>query len=281
MRTHLVTSIAFAILSMAGLAFAQQQDSAGCKDHPMFSRMPNYVLANCEDQEFSTFDFTIGETTKKVEGHLWRIDFAIREGAKTAGPLQIGRNYWNAMAGKGGKRILEQLDSGGGTMVATLPGEKGGLVWLQVDVANSGEMYTLIVVREEAMRQDVELTVRDLADALAASGKVTLNNILFDTGKATLKPESDAQLKTVVALLKGDPSLKLEIQGHTDNVGGKEANLKLSKERADAVKANLVKGGIAAARLTTAGFGDTQPVTDNKSEEGRAGNRRVVLVRKS
>ena len=81
--------------------------------------------------------------------------------------------------------------------------------------------------------------------------------------------------------MTGDPSLKLEIQGHTDNAGAKDANLKLSKERADAVKASLVKGGITATRLTTAGLGDTQPVGDNKTDDGRASNRRVVLVRKS
>jgi len=74
--------------------------------------------------------------------------------------------------------------------------------------------------------------------------------------------------------------LKLEIQGHTDNVGAKDANLKLSRDRADSVKAYLVKGGVVASRLTTAGFGDAQPVADNGTEEGRAQNRRVVLVKK-
>jgi outer membrane protein OmpA-like peptidoglycan-associated protein len=109
---------------------------------------------------------------------------------------------------------------------------------------------------------------------------VTLNNILFDTGRATIKPESEAPLGTVIELLKGDPALKLEIQGHTDNVGGKDTNQKLSRDRAESVKAYLVKGGVVAARLTTAGFGDTQPVADNGSEDGRARNRRVVLVKK-
>jgi outer membrane protein OmpA-like peptidoglycan-associated protein len=128
----------------------------------------------------------------------------------------------------------------------------------------------------------VELTAKDLADALAKSGSVTLNNILFDTGKATIKAESEAPLKTVIELLTNDPALALEVQGHTDNTGTKAGNLQLSKDRADAVKAYLVeKGGIAADRLTTAGLGDTAPVADNATEEGRAQNRRVVLVRKS
>lgn len=281
MRTTLVTVFTIGLLTLAGSAFAQD-DEAGCKDHPMFTRMPNYVITHCEDQEFSTYEFTISDgDLKKVEGHLWTMDFAVKEGAKVAGPLQIGRNYWNVMAAKGGKRLIEQLDSGGGVMTATMPGPKGGTIWLQVDVSNAGEVFTLHVVQEEGMRQDVALTVKDLADALAKSGTVTLNNILFDTGKATIRPESEVPLNTVLELLKSDVSLTLEIQGHTDNVGAKAANLKLSADRADAVKAYLVKGGIDAARLSASGLGDAQPVGDNTTDAGRAQNRRVVLVKKS
>jgi outer membrane protein OmpA-like peptidoglycan-associated protein len=267
------------LLVSAVPAFAQ--DDASCKDNPMFTRMPNYVIASCEDQEFSTFEFQLSDTTKKVEGRYWSYNFEIKEGAKTAGPLQIGRNYWNPMAAKKGTRLVENLDSGGGQFVASMPGANGGgTVWVQVDVNNSGEMYMLHVVQETAMRQDVEMSANEMADALAKTGSVTLNNILFDTGKATLKAESETALKTVIELLKFDAALKLEVQGHTDNVGIPAANLKLSKDRADAVKAFLVKGGIVDARLTTAGFGDTKPVADNKTDEGKAQNRRVVLVKK-
>jgi OmpA-OmpF porin, OOP family len=270
-----------AVAVFAAPAAARQQDEEGCKDHPMFTRMPNYLITHCEDQEFSTFDFTVGDTSKKIEGHFWTIDFSIKEGAKVAGPLQVGRNYWNVMSGKGGKRLVEELSSGGGTMTATMPGPKGGTVWVQVDVSNSGEMYTLTVVQEEGMRQDVALTAGDMADALAKTGSVTLNNILFDTGKATIKPESVTPLGVVVELLRGDAALKLEIQGHTDNVGAKDANLKLSKDRAEMVRTYLMKAGIDGSRLTSVGIGDGQPVADHATDAGRAQNRRVVLVKKA
>jgi OmpA-OmpF porin, OOP family len=269
-------------LTIVGAPAFAQQDEEGCKDHPMFSRMPNYYISACDEQEFSTYEFEIADGYQKVEGHYWQLDFWLKEGAKAAGPLQIGRNYWNPMASKSGTRMLENLDSGGGSLVAHMPGPKGsGTIWIGVGVSNSGQAYSVHIVQETTMRQDVEFSAKDLADALAKTGSVTLNNILFDTGKATIKAESLAPLNTVVELLKGDPALKIEIQGHTDNVGAKDANLKLSKDRAESVKAHLVKGGIAAERLTTAGLGDTQPVADNKTEEGRAQNRRVVLAKKS
>jgi len=131
------------------------------------------------------------------------------------------------------------------------------------------------------MRQDIEFTAGQLSQMLKEQGAVVLRGILFDTGKATIKSESEGILKEVAQALSDDEELNIEIQGHTDNVGSKPANLKLSQDRAAAVKTYLVgKHGIAAARLTTQGFGDTKPVADNATEEGRAQNRRVELVRK-
>ena len=118
------------------------------------------------------------------------------------------------------------------------------------------------------------------ASALREKGSVALHGILFDTGKATIKPESAVILGSVGELLKADAALRLEIRGHTDNIGAKAANQRLSEDRAAAVKAYLVTThAIAADRLTTAGFGDTKPVADNATERGRAQNRRVELVR--
>ncbi len=106
------------------------------------------------------------------------------------------------------------------------------------------------------------------------------HNILFDTGKATIKPESAAALAPIGELLKSDPALKLEIQGRTDTVGAAAANLKLSQDRAAAVKAYLVQTlGADASRLTTTGFGGTKPVAENTTDEGRSQNRRVELVK--
>ena len=131
------------------------------------------------------------------------------------------------------------------------------------------------------MEQIVEFTASQMEAELSAKGSIALHNILFETGKATLQPASGAALAPVGDLLKGNPALKLEIQGHTDKVGSAASNLKLSQDRAAAVKAYLVQAfAIDGARLTTSGLGDTKPVADNGTETGRAQNRRVVLVRK-
>jgi flagellar motor protein MotB len=120
-----------------------------------------------------------------------------------------------------------------------------------------------------------------MAKEIAAAGHVALYGILFDTGRAEVKPESEPVLAEIAALLKRDPALTLFVVGHTDNVGGFDVNMDLSRRRAAAVVASLTSGhGIAAARLTAAGVGMLSPVAPNDTEEGRAKNRRVELVRR-
>ena len=114
---------------------------------------------------------------------------------------------------------------------------------------------------------------------LARDGHVALYGIYFDTDSATPRPESDASLRNVLALLKDDHALKLEVQGHTDNTGAPEHNATLSEARAASVKQWLISHGIAAAMLSSKGYGASQPVADNKIPEGRAKNRRVELVK--
>jgi outer membrane protein OmpA-like peptidoglycan-associated protein len=119
----------------------------------------------------------------------------------------------------------------------------------------------------------------EMARTIASSGRVALYGILFDTNKADMKPESKPALDETDKLLKNDPALKLHVVGHTDNVGGLEFNLALSKMRAEAVVATLVKHyGVDPDRLISNGVAYLAPVAVNTSDEGRAKNRRVELV---
>ena len=159
------------------------------------------------------------------------------------GPLQIARNYTNLVRQRGGTELLEDVQPYGGTSIARMPQKGGGDTWLQVSIVNNGQIYELRVVQEAGMRQDVAFTAESLAAELSAGGVVAVRSILFDTGKATIQPASSEVLGVIVATLKADPGLRLEIRGHTDNLGQPAANLALSRDRAAAVKAWLVGSG--------------------------------------
>ena len=124
----------------------------------------------------------------------------------------------------------------------------------------------------------LELDDRDLSMVPLVKGNTaTINNLFFDLGKATLKPESEPELKRILQVMKENVALVIEISGHTDNTGSDEINNKLSLERANAVKENLLKGGIDQARIKTKGYGKSKPKADNATEEGRQINRRVEI----
>ena len=125
-----------------------------------------------------------------------------------------------------------------------------------------------------------QLDAKEMGKIIQEQGKLALYGIQFDFNQATIKPESEQVLTQVGEVIKGQPDLKLSIQGHTDSVGKAAYNLDLSKKRAESVKTYLVQRlGVDAARLTTEGFGDTKPVAKNDTDAGRAQNRRVELVK--
>jgi outer membrane protein OmpA-like peptidoglycan-associated protein len=267
------------LVLVATPASGQERDVEGSKDHPMFSRFPGYYVTTYDEQEFGAHTIYLPDgSEKRIEGRYWQISYELMEGRRKGGPIEIGRNYLKLMTDRRGVRVADDLAAGGGRLAARMPVANKTL-WLDIAVSNGGEVYELTIVEEAAMAQKVEFTAAELANLLNARGSVALHGILFDTGKATIKPESAGPLGEVIALLEGDPALALAIHGHTDNVGAAAANLRLSQDRAAAVKAYLVRGGIDAGRLATGGFGDTKPVADNRREDGRAQNRRVELVK--
>jgi outer membrane protein OmpA-like peptidoglycan-associated protein len=267
------------VLALPSVAFARQADADGSKDHPLVPRMAGFYISSYDAKEFNGHTFLLeGDKEERVEGRFWEIEYWVKEGAKTPSPLEIAKNYRNAFVAKGG--VVRLADEDGANTVIMLK-QGGGELWFECDVSNGGEVYTLTIVERAALAQQVELTAASIAAALKAQGSLVLRNILFETGKAALTPASTRDLQLVAEVLTQDQTLRLEIQGHTDNVGQPAANRTLSQQRADAVREFLITTGrIAAARLTAVGYGDTRPVGPNTTDEGRALNRRVEIVKK-
>jgi outer membrane protein OmpA-like peptidoglycan-associated protein len=279
----LVFIVVFAIVLMGSFAFAQQ-DAKGCKDHPFFSRMPNYYIYNCKTSEFDAFEFydpdSQGKKKVKVEGKKYWIQYFIKDAFrdKTPSPLQIIRNFENAVKKIGGKTYTYYVNSGGGDMHIQYVKDRSE-IWAQVYVSTNGQVYIITLIEKGEMAQEVVADAKFMADGISSTGHVAIYGIYFDFNKADVKPESDPALKEITKLLQQDNKLKLYVVGHTDNVGGLDYNMKLSQLRAEAVVKELVsKYKVDGSRLKGLGVGPAAPVTSNKTEEGRAKNRRVELV---
>ena len=153
-----------------------------------------------------------------------------------------------------------------------------GSVYLVLDMESSSAV--LIFIEPKAMQTgQVQITAGTLAGDITRQGHVAVYGIYFDTGKADVKPDSDAALKIMADLLKQNSALKLYVVGHTDNVGALAMNMDLSRRRAEAIVKELTaKYGIAPPRLQAEGAGPLSPVANNRDEAGRSRNRRVELV---
>lgn len=289
-------------------ASANAGASAG-GDHPLIARYAGSTLRERNDEAFTDYlrivGFDRGQVrTETLEGRLTRIRYSNPQGRAT---LEILRNYRDALTARGlrvdwecsgrdrcGSTARYGEGRGWNGINGLNPGISGDVRYFTGQMSTQGgdrthvaiavsPAYTDLHVLETAGMESgmVEVNADALAAGLESEGKVTLQGIYFDTGKDTLKPESDAALAQVAALLRAQAGLKLLVVGHTDDQGNAAANMSLSQRRAQRVRDALVQRyGIAAARLTAQGAGSLSPVASNATEAGRAQNRRVELVKR-
>lgn len=271
-RKGLCLAVAFLFAGFGPLL--AQTDAEGCKDHPLFTRMPNYYIYDCQATDFDSHEFYLDDegNLTTVEGAKTNIIYSLVEGKPFPSALQILRNFINAAQKIGGKLIYQDRWN-----AYIKIAREGNEFWVDVRAYDEGAGYSLTIIEKKAMVQDV--TANEILDALNSQGFIALD-IRFDTGQATIKEESKPLIDQIAAALRDDAGLKVSVEGHTDNTGTPEGNKTLSMKRAEAVVAALVQAGIAAGRLNAVGWGQEKPVADNRTEEGRAKNRRVEVVKK-
>jgi outer membrane protein OmpA-like peptidoglycan-associated protein len=235
------------VIACGALAQDAPQDAENCKDSTLITRMPGSTIHSCEHKEFEQFQVRTGTNEdgeaigKQLEGEYWSWDYGNREGVS-------GIQYFET----------------------SRPLSKAGFA-----IDRSGS--PIHTVKE--MQQEVTAHASHLRDEISKSGHVAVYGIHFETGKAAILPDSEPMLAELQKLLEQNDSLKIRIEGHTDNVGQKAANQALSERRAQAVPGWLTAHGIDAFRLGSKGFGVARPVADNSNEEGRGKHRRVELAK--
>ncbi|MGB5778957.1 MAG: OmpA family protein [Allopontixanthobacter sediminis] len=276
----------------------------GKGDHPLITPYQGSVLEREDRQDFTDYNRVIGMDQKRqavvqrVEGRLTKLLYRNPEGRST---LELERNYKSALAARG---FRIDYDKGGIVHWMGDIRKYNGMTAYGQDVRyftgklkyNNGTAYvSILVYREGSGFGRTNIHVLETADmdvgmvgvdpsAMAADlerdGQINLQGIYFDTGNYALKPESDPALDNVEALLRLQPQLRLTIIGHTDSTGDTRRNRRLSLDRATSVRNSLISRGVAPDRLSVVGMGSEQPIATNSTADGRANNRRVMLVRK-
>jgi OmpA-OmpF porin, OOP family len=300
-------ALLLALSFISAEAHAQGRDVAGAKDYPGIGRFARSVVTGYQIKDFDAarmqaapFKDDKPADARRLEGRITRIAYRTAPGPSI---LEVSRNFETQLSKAGFETLLAcDTDACGGIpfteAVDALPvpqmwvdgfnyhyfsahkRDAGREIYASVLVSqNNQDITAQLTVAELGAIEDKMVNAAAMAKGLGETGHIALYGIYFDTDKAVLKPESRPTLEQIAKLLTSQPQLNVFIVGHTDNQGAYEYNLDLSRRRAEAIAAELVKSfRIAQPRLRTAGLGFLAPVGSNASEAGRALNRRVELV---
>lgn len=281
MRKSIFKTVFIAAMTLTANFVFAQDDEAGCKDHAFFNRMSNFYLSSCSES-FNEVDVVVGAAKKQtIEGTINKYEYYIKdEVEKFPSVFQIIKNYENAILAKGGQKVYltSKYDDDGFKGATFKMSNEGNTYWVVLDYFNgrdeASDGYNMSVIKVEEMKQ--EISANEMFENVNSGNALALY-INFDTGKSTIKSESQNIVDELFKMLNSNPTLKITIDGHTDNVGNAESNKTLSEQRAASVKTALINKGISADRIKTAGYGQEKPIADNSMEDGRAKNRRVEI----
>lgn len=263
---------------------------------PYLALPDGYVAGNPKTLDLARFPFWVGDHFVWVEGKVYQSSIEVSSG-KEFSKYELQKNIESLIAQAGGKKIAEaqlpsemrgkldpdaqQVDTGLGDIISNptvvfLIHRADKDIWVHFTASTSRGSWAVVETKAFVPTAKL-LPASALKDSIDKLGKATIA-VNFAVDQATILPSSQPQIGEVVKLL-GDPALKLSVEGHTDNSGSPAHNIALSQARAKSVVAALVSAGVQRYRLTAQGFGADRPIASNGTEEGRAANRRVELVR--
>lgn len=306
---------AWSLGSVVAMAAEMPKDVEGSKDHPLVKRYEGAMIVKYAKAEFDEYTVPLGKAdghdkltqSAVVEGHVTKLVYSIPKGRST---LEVIRNYENELKGAGYKILFTGAKAEIGNipraagwetptysidsqriLTAQLTRPQGSVhVVLYTVGAHYDEsswkvekgqtlLFAHVIVQKPMENKLSKLMADEMANTLSEAGSVALYGIYFDNNQDQIKAESETMLQEMAKLLKTQPALKLLVVGHTDNVGTFASNMDLSQRRAQAVVNTLVsKHGVLKERLMPVGISSAAPVAPNKTEEGKAKNRRVELV---
>jgi outer membrane protein OmpA-like peptidoglycan-associated protein len=279
--------------------------SASLPPFPFFKTPDGLVSVYDDKDKHISYDgqyFIAGDKPVLVEGRIFRDKFNLQNDDRAYSELEFHKNYENIVTALGGRKInsaqytREVVDAVGGRdavekhhygavavpdyrhdsyLIRTADKE----YWIDISSGAIPLHGYIVALEKQGMQQSVGLIdAAAMKQAIDDTGRVALY-INFDVDKATLRADAQPLIDEIRKLLEADPALKLSIEGHTDNTGSAAHNQQLSAARARSVLGALVGLGIDPARLQSRGHGQDQPIADNASEDGRAKNRRVELIK--
>ncbi len=247
------------------------------EDQPRDWELFTITYGTCHDKQSYDCNYclTSEPSFTNKEGHASSADNTVNNDGR-----------WHHFALSFNKRAIKFYVDG--IRVINVPNAKPGAGWVTWFACGGPRPVYLknIVIAKGAVdlyernATDIDAKVSAVEKAIEETGKFVTNNILFETGKATLKPESMEEIQKVAEYMKKNPTARFEVQGHTDNVGSDKTNDPLSQARAEAVVKALEEQGVDPFNLRAVGKGSHEPVADNKTDEGRAKNRRVEFIKK-